>query len=37
MTNDAIRTEHLKDTIDFYNDIANGTLPAVSYVKPAAG
>ena len=35
MTNAAIRTEHLKDTIDFYNDIANGTLPAVSYVKPS--
>jgi phospholipase C len=35
MTNDAIRTEHLKDTADFYDDIANGTLPAVSFVKPS--
>jgi len=35
MTNDAVRTEHLKDTTDLYNDIADGTLPAVSYVKPS--
>jgi phospholipase C len=35
MTNDAIRTTHLKDTTDLYNDIANGTLPAVSFVKPS--
>jgi phospholipase C len=35
MTNDAIRTAHLKDTLDFYQDIANGTLPAVSFVKPS--
>jgi phospholipase C len=26
---------HLKDTLDLYNDIANGTLPAVSIVKPS--
>jgi phospholipase C len=35
MTNPAVRTEHLKDTADFYISIANGTLPSVSYVKPS--
>lgn len=35
MADDAVRTAHLKDTIDLYNDIKNGTLPAVSYVKPS--
>ncbi|HUJ82601.1 MAG TPA: alkaline phosphatase family protein [Candidatus Acidoferrales bacterium] len=35
MTNDAVRTAHLQDTDDLYNDIANGTLPAVSFVKPS--
>jgi phospholipase C len=35
MTNAAVRTEHLKDTADFYASIANGTLPSVSYVKPS--
>jgi phospholipase C len=35
MTNTAIRTEHLVDTTDLYADIANGTLPAVSFVKPS--
>ncbi len=35
MTNAAIRTAHLKDTTDLYADIANGTLPAVSFVKPS--
>ena len=35
MANSAIRTAHLKDTTDLYNDIQNGTLPAVSYVKPS--
>jgi phospholipase C len=34
MTKPSVRTGHLKDTIDLYNDIANGKLPAVSYVKP---
>jgi phospholipase C len=29
------RTAHIKDTIDLYNDIAKGTLPAVSFVKPS--
>jgi phospholipase C len=35
MANDDIRRDHLKDTIDFYADVKNGTLPAVSYVKPS--
>ena len=35
MTNAAVRTAHLKDTIDLYQDIQNGTLPAVSFVKPS--
>jgi phospholipase C len=35
MTNAAVRTEHLKDTADLYLDIKQGTLPAVSYVKPS--
>jgi len=35
MTNSAVRTAHLKDTADLYNDIHNGTLPAVSFVKPS--
>src|SRR5579863_1856789 len=34
MTNQALRDEVLKDTADFYNDIHDGTLPAVSFVKP---
>jgi phospholipase C len=35
MTNAAVRTAHLKDTRDLYNDIKNGSLPAVSFVKPS--
>jgi phospholipase C len=35
MTNPAVRTAHLKDTTDLYDDIASGDLPAVSYVKPS--
>lgn len=35
MTNDDVRTRHLVDTTDLYSDIANGTLPAVSFVKPS--
>jgi Phosphoesterase family len=35
MTNDTVRTTHLKDTLDLYQDIANGTLPAVAFVKPS--
>jgi phospholipase C len=34
MTNPAERA-NLKDTTDLYNDIQNGTLPAVSFVKPS--
>ena len=34
MTNSAIRNKDLRDTTDLYQDIANGTLPAVSFVKP---
>jgi phospholipase C len=35
MTNAAERTAHLKDTTDLYTAIQNGSLPAVSYVKPS--
>jgi phospholipase C len=35
MTNDAVRTAHLKDTTDLYDDLRKGTLPAVSFVKPS--
>jgi phospholipase C len=35
MTNPAARTAHLKDTVDLYSGIANGNLPAVSFVKPS--
>ncbi len=35
MTNSAIRTAHMQDTLDLYSDIKNGTLPAVSFVKPS--
>jgi phospholipase C len=35
MTNDAVRTAHIVDTTELYDDIKNGTLPAVSYVKPS--
>ncbi len=31
----AVRTEHVKDIVDFFADVANGTLPAVSFVKPS--
>lgn len=34
MTNSSVRSKLLKDTEDFYADVANGKLPAVSYVKP---
>jgi phospholipase C len=36
MANAAIRTAHIQDTANLYADIANGTLPAVSFVKPSA-
>jgi phospholipase C len=35
MTNDVIREAHIQDTANLYNDIAHGTLPAVSIVKPS--
>ncbi|HVW29446.1 MAG TPA: alkaline phosphatase family protein [Polyangiaceae bacterium] len=35
MTNDSVRTTHLKDTTDLATDIANGWLPAFSIVKPS--
>lgn len=34
MTNPAVVKAHLQDTSDLYSDITNGTLPAVSFVKP---
>jgi len=34
MTNAAVRTNDLQDTTALYTDIANNTLPAVSFVKP---
>ena len=35
MTNPAVRSTHLKDTTDLYDDIQAGSLPAVSWVKPS--
>jgi phospholipase C len=35
MTNATQRTTHLQDTANLYTAIQNGTLPAVSYVKPS--
>jgi phospholipase C len=35
MTDPAVRTAHLQDTVNLYQDIKNGTLPAVSFVKPS--
>ncbi len=35
MANATVRTAHIKDTADLYNDIQFGTLPAVSFVKPS--
>jgi phospholipase C len=35
MTNDEVRTAHLFDTDQLYQDIAKGKLPAVSFVKPS--
>jgi phospholipase C len=34
MADPAARAEHIKDTVDMYTDIANGTLPAVSFAHP---
>jgi phospholipase C len=36
MTRPAIRKAHLKDVVDLFDDIRNGALPAVSFVKPDA-
>jgi phospholipase C len=35
MANAAIRTAHIQDTTNLYADIADGKLPAVSFVKPS--
>ena len=29
-----MRADHMRDVTDLFNDLKNGTLPAVSYVKP---
>jgi phospholipase C len=35
MANAAVRSAHLKDSSELYNDIAAGDIPAVSFVKPS--
>ena len=35
MADAAIRKAHIQDTANLYEDIKNGTLPAVSFVKPS--
>jgi phospholipase C len=35
MTNDAVRTAALQDTLNLYDDLQSGNLPAVSFVKPS--
>jgi phospholipase C len=35
MANPAVRNEHIKDIVDFFADIANDTLPSISFVKPS--
>ncbi|HKN60251.1 MAG TPA: alkaline phosphatase family protein [Candidatus Acidoferrales bacterium] len=35
MADPAVRTKHIQDTLNLYSDIQNGTLPAVSIVKPS--
>jgi phospholipase C len=35
MANAAYRTAHVQDSLNLYSDIAHGTLPAVSFVKPS--
>jgi phospholipase C len=35
MANSSVRQAHIQDTVDLYADISNGTLPAVSIVKPS--
>jgi acid phosphatase len=34
MADPVARNAHIKDTVDMYTDIANGTLPAVSFAHP---
>jgi phospholipase C len=35
MADATVRTAHIQDTTDLYNDITGGTLPSVSFVKPS--
>jgi len=35
MADPAVRTAHTKDVLDLFTDIANDTLPSVSFVKPS--
>ncbi len=35
MTNASVRTAHIDDTTQLYQDISSGNLPAVSFVKPS--
>jgi phospholipase C len=35
MTNTAVRRQAMEDTLDLYYDLATGSLPAVSFVKPS--
>jgi phospholipase C len=35
MANAAVRQAHIQDTLNLYADIADGNLPAVSFVKPS--
>jgi phospholipase C len=35
MADTAVRTAHIQDISDLYEEIANGTLPSVSFVKPS--
>jgi phospholipase C len=35
MADATVRTAHIQDTANLYAEIANGTLPAVSFVKPS--
>jgi phospholipase C len=35
MTDASVRNAHIQDTANLYEDIASGTLPAVSFVKPS--
>jgi phospholipase C len=35
MTSPTLRAQHIQDTTNLYSDIENGTLPAVSWVKPS--